>query len=71
MLNALVNAREFLPQVMLAGLFAIGAGFVFFESMYLADQAVEFSSAPIRSWTRVFRAIAIVLIGCSAVIATA
>jgi hypothetical protein len=61
--------REFAPRFALSALFG-GIGILaLFESVYLAHQAAEFGSRRIATWLRVFRAIALVLFGCSVVIA--
>ncbi len=61
--------REFAPRFALSALFG-GIGILaLFESVYLAHQAAEFGSRSIATWLRVFRTMALVLFGCSAMIA--
>jgi len=47
-----MTARWLLPRVVLAALFLSGAVFAFFESVYLRDQHLEFSTPRMSDHTR-------------------
>ncbi|HEX5316002.1 MAG TPA: hypothetical protein VFX22_05055 [Candidatus Kapabacteria bacterium] len=53
--------RWLLPRLVLAVLFFLGAGFAFFESVYLRDQHLEFRAGRIAGWKWAFRACVAVL----------
>jgi hypothetical protein len=71
LIGAFLPLRELVPRIVLAVLCFSGGIFALFESVYLASQTAAFGSVRIVRWLRVFRAIAIALMGCSVTVALA